>query len=96
MALEFYSDKSKRRDFLVSLGLTQDQVKALEDEYCLIPNTFFNEHITVIWCVDDIIHLAKSLGKVVSRDRAVEILQEIEHRHDASIGINWDVISYYL
>lgn len=40
------------------------------------------------WHVDDVLSLDDSL----TREEAKEILESADHNHDASIGINWDVL----
>jgi len=48
------------------------------------------------WSVDDIIDKAEMRNKRVSRKSARAILDNLEDRFDASIGINWDVIDEYI
>jgi len=58
---------------------------------------FDNQHIAVaIWCEDDVLELAMEEGIKCSRKRAREIIDEIDHKQDASIGISWDTIRFYL
>ena len=63
----------------------------------------WEDKIAVVWDVHDV----KSTTIAGDPDRGVEdswmtdeeareILQEMDHRHDASIGINWDVIEVYV
>jgi len=49
-----------------------------------------------IWTVNDIIDRAKQRNKRISKHKAMEILEELEHDFNASIGINWDVIDRYI
>jgi len=53
----------------------------------------FDDRIFDVWSVEDVLSQAKSDGKRISKSKARDILSTIEHRFDASIGINWDVIS---
>lgn len=56
-----------------------------------------NEHVCVIiWSVGDVIDRARERGVKVSQSEAEDIIEEMEHRHDATIGINWDTIDCYL
>lgn len=53
--------------------------------------------IAIIWQIDDIISMAESgYDKTLSDEDARDILWSIGRRHDASIGVNWDVIEVYL
>ena len=46
------------------------------------------DKISISWCVDDVM----SVDKNISLEQAKEVLSLLKHKHDASIGINWDVI----
>lgn len=53
--------------------------------------------IALIWQIDDIISMAESeYDKTLSDEDARDILWSIDRRHDASIGVSWDVIEVYL
>lgn len=55
------------------------------------------EHVCVIiWSVGDVIDRAHERGVKVSQSEAEDIIEEMEHRHDATIGINWDTIDVFL
>ena len=56
-----------------------------------------NQHVAVaIWCEDDVLELAMEEGIKCSRKRAREIIDAIDHKHDAMMGISWNTISDYL
>ena len=58
---------------------------------------FENQHIAVaIWCEDDVLELAREKGIKCSRKRAREIIDEVDRKQDAAMGITWDTISVYL
>jgi hypothetical protein len=44
--------------------------------------------IAVVWCVEDVQEVRPDLDD----DQAWEVLQHVRRRHDATIGINWDVL----
>jgi len=48
------------------------------------------DKITITWSVDDVLAMRPGLTVEQARD----VLQYIEHNHDASIGVTWDVITY--
>lgn len=50
--------------------------------------------IQVSWSVDDV--LGQENGYETTPEDAQIILQNIEHGHDACIGISWDVIDDYI
>ena len=47
-----------------------------------------SEQISIIWSVDDVLDVAPYL----SRGEAMQVLEEVLHRHDASIGVSWDTL----
>jgi hypothetical protein len=53
------------------------------------------EIIVERWSIEDVIDRAKERGIKLSKKVAKEILYQIDHKHDACNGINWDVIDYY-
>ena len=55
-----------------------------------------NKKITITWHTDDVFAVAKEENINITEQQAIEILQNIKHQHDASIGINWDVIRCHL
>jgi hypothetical protein len=64
------------------------------DEALKIINT--NDEIFITWGIEDIIDRAKERGIKIGKKKAREILADIEKHHDATIGINWDVIDIYI
>jgi len=46
------------------------------------------ESISITWHINDV----RSMCPILTKDEAGEVLEYLEHRHDAGIGINWDVI----
>lgn len=44
------------------------------------------------WRIDDV----KSIAPWVSDDEAVEILASVADNHDANLGINWEVIEFWV
>jgi len=48
----------------------------------------FVRQISIVWHVDDVL----SLLPTITTKQASEILREVKHNHDASIGVNLDTI----
>ena len=48
--------------------------------------------ITITWEIEDV----KSLDSELTDEQAWEILLLVDKNHDANIGINWDVLEYYI
>lgn len=81
-----------------SVELSQDKIHAQRDEYIKICREWLEKdvdtidlgegQIAIIWSIEDVLMQCPWL----SDDDAQEVLYNLEHKHDASIGINWDVI----
>lgn len=54
------------------------------------------DSISVRWHVLDVIDVAEGRGETITKEQAREVLRSMKARHDASIGINWDVIHAHL
>ena len=63
--------------------------KALEAEW--------KDKIADIWHLADIIHRAYETHEIeLSEEQGRNILESLIHRHDTSMGINWDVIDTHI
>lgn len=49
-----------------------------------------DDEIAIVWSVDDVLQECDWL----TREQALEVLHNLDHKHDANIGINWEVIYY--
>ena len=45
-----------------------------------------------LWLPDDVRQVAEEEHFGLTDDQVTEVLYMVEHHHDATIGINWDVI----
>ena len=52
--------------------------------------------ISIKWSTEDVLFKAEEMGIELTEDQADAILDNIEHYHDASVGINWDVIEFHI
>jgi hypothetical protein len=52
--------------------------------------------IEIKWNTDDVIMQADAMNIELTEEQADDILESLENKHDANIGINWDVISFYI
>ena len=50
------------------------------------------EEISIKWHIADVIERSRERGINLSGQQAKEILSNIKDKHDATIGVNWDVI----
>ena len=52
--------------------------------------------ISIKWSTEDVLWQADNLDIELTEEQAEDILESLAECHDASIGINWDVISFYI
>jgi hypothetical protein len=86
---------------VIDSKLTQEQVKSLLKSIWKfinwrIENMDNKDQISIIWHIDDVIHCAKDNGIKITKKQAREVLECLRNEHDATIGINWDVILYWI
>jgi len=55
---------------------------------------YLPNHIQIYWCVEDI--KSRDNLDVLSERDCREILDSINRTHDATIGVNWDVIDAHI
>jgi hypothetical protein len=78
-------------------GFTDDEMSWLEEgrraiaEARALASTEFADEITISWHIDDVREIRPDL----TDEQCREVLQQAEHRHDASVGINWDVLAIH-
>jgi len=46
------------------------------------------DEISIVWSTEDVLCVRPDLNK----EEARKVLYELDHNHDATIGINWEVI----
>jgi hypothetical protein len=83
-----------------------DMVKALVKENIVIPMKqkaakevlayYWSDMIALTWSAEDVIEHAKNYDKVISKEKAIDILQSILHNHSCEYGVTWDTITEYV
>ncbi|MBV6390960.1 MAG: hypothetical protein KPEEDBHJ_00164 [Anaerolineales bacterium] len=77
--------------------MIEEMADAIAKELHLEPNAilpslhrFWHDKIAHVWQVEDIYEAARRVGKAVTREDAIGLLQDVFHHHDSSLGITWD------
>jgi hypothetical protein len=52
--------------------------------------------IEIIWSTDDVMMQAEIMNIEITEEQADAILENVLHYHDASLGINWDVLDFHI
>ncbi|MGP8268402.1 MAG: hypothetical protein ACLQOQ_20885 [Beijerinckiaceae bacterium] len=78
-------------------GFTDDEMSWLEEGQRAIANaralasTELADEIAISWHIDDVREIRPDL----TDEQCREVLQQAERRHDASVGINWEVLAIH-
>ena len=59
---------------------------------------FTEQHAVIDWHIDDVKQTALNMSEplTLDDDQCIQVLEALEDNHDASMGINWDTISYQI
>ena len=52
--------------------------------------------ISIVWCAEDVLVKADEIGIELTGEQVSDVLGYVERKHDASIGVNWDTIGYWI
>ena len=80
-------DKNSGEEIKVLLQMQPEIMQANETSNYFDPDT----QIAIIWGIDDV----HSVRSGLSDEQALLVLHEAKRRHDANIGINWDVVKIW-
>lgn len=52
----------------------------------------YQDNCTIVWMRDDVL----ALDDTLTYDQVSWVLERMEHKHDASIGVSWDTIEFWI
>jgi hypothetical protein len=52
--------------------------------------------ISIVWCADDVRHVAEQKNITLTDEQVSDVLYLMQDRHDATIGMSWDIIDYLI
>ena len=72
--------------------MTKDKAST-DDQEPVDPRELLAKHrmIGIVWCIQDV----QAVRPDLTDDQAWEVLQEVEHRHDADLGISWTTLEIF-
>jgi hypothetical protein len=71
-------------------GITKAEVEGA------VKRAFDPDWMASWWHIDDVAHQAEDQGETLTEDECREVLAMVMHKHDCNIGINWDVIDFWI
>ena len=75
------------------LGSIRGAVEELGKEFA---QAISGDEIHIVWSIEDVHEMAKQVDSPLSDEEARKILAAAERRHDASVGINWNVLATHI
>jgi hypothetical protein len=72
------------------------QGRSVADAQMEVKRAFSPDWIAEWWHIDDVAMQAESMGETLTEDECRDVLAMIMHKHDCNIGINWEVIGYWI
>ena len=61
-----------------------------------VKRAFNPDWIAEWWHIDDVAGQAESQGETLTEEECRDVLAMVMRKHDCNIGINWDVIDYWI
>lgn len=86
----YYTEWELEDEFYTENGLYF--YKDRDDEWQWQQTIDRKEVIEIKWSTTDVIHRANERGFMLTFEQAYDILLIVDNKHDATIGINWEVI----
>tara|TARA_R100001510_G_C7600826_1_gene167464 strand:+ start:91 stop:339 length:249 start_codon:yes stop_codon:yes gene_type:complete len=53
---------------------------------------YYKDNCTIVWMPEDVL----SLDSTLTDEQVSWVLERMEHKHDACIGISWDTIAFWI
>jgi hypothetical protein len=71
--------------------------RSVSEAEAAVKRAFDDQWLASWWHMDDVvIHADEMMDIQLTEDEAYQVLNLMERRHDANIGINWDVIGHWV
>jgi hypothetical protein len=61
-----------------------------------VKRAFDPDWVSEWWHIDDVAGQAESQGETLTEEECRDVLAMVMRKHDCNIGINWDVIDYWI
>jgi len=53
---------------------------------------YYEKNCTIVWEADDVL----SLDDTLTDEQVSWVLERMEHKHDATLGISWDTVEFWI
>jgi len=65
----------------------KERIKELEKKLA-----HYEDNCTIVWMPEDVL----TLDDTLTEEQVSWVLARMEHKHDATLGINWDTIEFWI
>jgi len=76
--------------------LSNEYIEKLRKKIITVMEKDTDNRIAIVWRIEDVIDRAESRDITLTNEQAQLILEQMYKKHDANIGINWDVIDTHI
>ena len=86
--LQVKVDEFEKQDTEKNLKLWEKaEVKRLREQLA-----HYEDNCTIVWMPEDVL----SLDDTLTEEQVSWVLERMEHKHDACLGISWDTIEFWI
>ena len=72
------------------------QGRSVTEAQMAVQRAFSPDWFAEWWHIDDVAGHAESMGETLTEEECRDVLRLMMHKHDCNIGINWEVIAYWI
>ena len=83
---EWIEENKKRQSNLTEVEL-RARIKKLEKKLA-----HYEDNCTIVWMPEDVL----ALDDTLTDEQVSWVLERMEHKHDATLGISWDTVEYWI
>jgi hypothetical protein len=70
--------------------------RSVAEAEAAVKRAFDPDWVAEWWHIDDVQGQAENMGEELTEQECRDVLAMVMRRHDCNIGINWDVIDYWI
>lgn len=70
--------------------------RSVSEAQAAVKRHFDPDWVAEWWHIDDVQSQAENMGEVLTEQECRDVLALVMRKHDCNIGINWDVIDYWI
>ena len=84
------------KDMIQALTKQKLLKKKDEDKALKILKRYWTDKIAITWCAQDVKDRAKERKIKINEYQAKEVLDNVFHNLDCTVGVTWDTLDFYI